>query len=84
MLAKVLKGRSCFRKRGDLHLFRYRAVAVVAVENSPAMQETRVHSLSWEDPLEKAMDPVFLPGGPVNGGAWRVQPVGLQGQTGLK
>ena len=29
MLAKVLKGRSCFRKRGDLHLFHYRAVAVV-------------------------------------------------------
>ena len=48
------------------------------------MQETWVHSLSWENPLEKAVDPVFLPGEPVNRGAWRVQPVGLQSQTGLK
>ena len=30
----------------------------------PAMQETQVRSLSWEDPLEKEMatTPVFLPG----------------------
>ena len=26
-----------------------------AVKNLPAMQETCVHSLGWEDPLEKAM-----------------------------
>ena len=25
------------------------------VKNSPAMQETRVQSLSWEDPLEEGM-----------------------------
>ena len=25
------------------------------VKNPPAMQETWVHSLSWEDPLEKGM-----------------------------
>ena len=25
------------------------------VKNSPAMQETRVRSLGWEDPLEKRM-----------------------------
>ena len=25
------------------------------VKNLPAMQETWVHSLSWEDPLEKGM-----------------------------
>ena len=25
------------------------------VENPPAMQETRVQSLSWEDPLEEGM-----------------------------
>ena len=25
------------------------------VKNQPAMQETRVHSLGWEDPLEKEM-----------------------------
>ena len=33
------------------------------VKNLPAMQETRVQSLGWKDPLEKGMDtPVFLPG----------------------
>ena len=26
------------------------------------MQETRVQSLGWEDPLEKEMAPAFLPG----------------------
>ena len=34
------------------------------VKNLPAMQETRVGSLVWEDPLEKGSlpTPVFLPG----------------------
>ena len=34
------------------------------VKNLPAMQETWVPSLGWEDPLEKEMatHPVFLPG----------------------
>ena len=34
------------------------------VKNLPAVQETRVQSLGWEDPLEKEMatTPVFLPG----------------------
>ena len=36
------------------------------VKNLPAMQEMRVQSLGWEDPLEKGMDPTmdpaFLPG----------------------
>ena len=34
------------------------------VKNLPAMQETWVQSLDWEDPLEKGMatPPVFLPG----------------------
>ena len=34
------------------------------VNNLPAMQETWVQSLGWEDPLEKGMatTPVFLPG----------------------
>ena len=26
-----------------------------SVKNMPAMQETQVHSLGWEDPLEKGM-----------------------------
>ena len=34
------------------------------VKNLPAMQETQVRSLGWEDSLEKGMatDSVFLPG----------------------
>ena len=34
------------------------------VKNLPAIQETQVQSLSWEDPLEKGMVPtlVFGPG----------------------
>ena len=34
------------------------------VKNLPAMQETSVQSLAWEDPWEKGLQttPVFLPG----------------------
>ena len=34
------------------------------VKNPPAMQDTWVQSLGWEDPLEEGMPPtlVFLPG----------------------
>ena len=34
------------------------------VKNLPAVQETQVQSLGWEDPLEKEvfLPPVFLPG----------------------
>ena len=34
------------------------------VKNLPVMQETRVRSLGWEDPLEKGMatHSIFLPG----------------------
>ena len=34
----------------SLHLF-----AWLSCKNLPAMQETRVRSLDWEDPLEKGM-----------------------------
>ena len=38
--------------------------SVLAVKNLPAMQETQVRSLGWEDPLEEGMatTPGFLPG----------------------
>ena len=32
------------------------------VKNLPALQETWVQSLDWENPLEKGITPVFLPG----------------------
>ncbi len=41
---------------------RFRALLVAQlVKNPPAMQETWVQSLGWEDPLEKEMT-VFLAG----------------------
>ena len=44
------------------------------VKNLPAMQETRVRSLGWEDPLEKASHSSIL--------AWRIpwieEPGGLE------
>ena len=49
--------------------------------NPPAMQETWVRSLGWEDSLEEAMDPipVFLPGeSPWTEGTDGLQSMGLQ------
>ena len=42
------------------------------VKNPPTMQETWAQSLGWKDLLEKEMkpSPVFLPGEPMDGGAW--------------
>ena len=40
------------------------------VKNLPAMRETRVPFLGWEDPLEKGTAPVFLPGDSRDRGAW--------------
>ena len=46
------------------------------VKNLPAMRETRVQSLGWEDPIEEGMaaTPVFLPGE----FPWIEEPGGLQ------
>ena len=46
------------------------------VKNLPAMQETQVHSLDWEDPLEKKMtthSSILAWGIP-----WTEEPDGLQ------
>ena len=47
-----------------------------SLRNLPAMQETRVQSLGWEDPLEEGManHPVFSPGE----SPWTEEPGGLQ------
>ena len=39
-------------------------MAAQTLKNLPAMQETQLQSLGWEDPLEKGMaiTPVFLSG----------------------
>ena len=49
---------------------------VQTVKNLPAMWETSVWSLGWEDPLEEGMLPslVFLPGE----SPWTEEPGGLQ------
>ena len=39
-------------------------------KNLPAMRETKVPFLGWEDPLEKGTAPVFLPGDSRDRGAW--------------
>ena len=46
--------------RGEGNLFRFEFEVTgflgdAVVENLPAMQETQVQSLGWEDPLEKEM-----------------------------
>ena len=54
----------------------YSWVSLVAqlVKNPPAMWETGVQSLGWEDPLEEGMASVFLPGE----SPWTEEPGGLQ------
>ena len=46
------------------YLLPWASLVVQMVKNLPAVQETWVGSLGWEDPLEKGMPPtpVFLPG----------------------
>ena len=43
------------------------------VKNLPAVWETWVHSLGWEDPLEEGLQPapVFLPGESHGRGPWQ-------------
>ena len=42
-----------------------------AVKNPPVMQETWIRSLGQEDPLENKPTSVFLPGEPMERGAWQ-------------
>ena len=62
---------------------RYVGAYLVAqlLKNSPAMRETWVQSLGWEDPLEKgkATHSIFWPGE----SPWTEEPDGLQ-STGLQ
>ena len=63
-----------------MHLYTSLLVAQ-RVENSPAMQETRLRSLGWEDPLEKRM---AAPSGILAWRApWTEEPGGLQSMDGV-
>ena len=56
------------------------------VKNSPAIQETRVRSLGWEDPLEKGMathSSILAWRIPMDRGAWLPTCMGLQSQPRL-
>ena len=65
-------------------MYKYRASLVAQqLEHLPAMQETQVRSLGWEDPLEKEMEThssivawripwTDEPGGPQSTGSQRV------------
>ena len=51
------------------------------VKNLPAIQETRVRSLGWEDPLEKEMatrSSILSWRIPINRGAWRATVQGVE------
>ena len=52
------------------------------IKNLPAVQQTSVRSLGWEDPLEEGMatTPVFLPGE----SPWTEEPGGLQSMASQK
>ena len=41
----------------DLFIFLWASLVAQLVKNLPAMQETWVQFLGWEDPLEKGMAP---------------------------
>ena len=44
------------------------------VKNPPAMQETWVQSLGWEDPLEEGMETYWIP---MDRGAWQATAHGV-------
>ena len=61
---------SCEWERGEVTasgqeiIILYMVTVAQTIKNLPAVQETWVGSLGWEDPLEESMatTPVFLPG----------------------
>ena len=57
-------GRSAGEGIGYSLQYSWASLVAQLVKNSPAMQETWVRSLGWEDPLEKEQlpTPVFWPG----------------------
>ena len=55
-------GRSTGEGIGYPIQYSWASLVVQLVKNLPAMQETWVQSLGWEDPLEEGSTPVFPPG----------------------
>ena len=57
-------GRSSGEGKGYPLQYSWASLVAQLVKNPPAMRETRVRSMGWEDPLEKGtiLTPVFWPG----------------------
>ena len=53
----VSKSRTRLSHFTSLHTFRWASLVALLVKNLPAMWETWVQSLGWEDPLEKGLTP---------------------------
>ena len=67
-------GRSPGEGRGYPFQYSWASLVVQAVKNLPAMQETWVRSLGWEDPLEKDMaihSSILAWRIPMDRGSWR-------------
>ena len=57
-------------------LWFYNAFSAQTVKKPPAMQETQVQSLGWEDPLEKAIQYSCLENS-MDRGAWKAAVLGV-------
>ena len=58
------------------HESNWASLVAQSVKNPPAMQETWVWSLSWEDPLKEILQYSCL-GNPIDRGAWRATVQGV-------
>ena len=66
-----------------LYLFRTSLVAQM-IKNLPAMRETQVQSLGWEDPLEEVMathSSILAWRNPLDRGAWRATKSGKESDS---
>ena len=74
-------GRSPGEGTGYPFLYSWASLVAQTVKNLPAVQETWVQSLGWEDPLEKGKTPhssVLAWRIPLDRGAWQIMSIGLQ------
>ena len=72
---QIAEKRREVKGKGERERYTQLRASMVAqmIKNLPTMQETRVQSLGWEDlhwKRERLPSPVFLPGDPMNRGAW--------------
>ena len=60
----------CKIKKQEINMW-YSSLVAQRIKHLPAMWETQVQSLGWEDPLEKEMATYFCLENPMDRGAWR-------------